>query len=160
VARLRKTQRGVPESALRAQAEASALKAFAKQNYKFFYPLLLSLQAEELIEQSYNDQTYDIDRLREKYGANLEGLKDILPKEALGTHKLISGDISEDNGVITHRIVLDVNDNGVIDSKDKLLESWTGNDRGGATGSQSTITYDREKGVTVNSYASGASNYK
>lgn len=160
VERLRKTQRSVPESALRAQAEASALKAFAKQNYKFFYPLLLSLQAEELIEQSYSDQTYDIDRLREKYGANLEGLKDILPKEALGTHKLISGDISEDNGVITHRIVLDVNDNGVIDSKDKLLESWTGNDRGGATGSQSTITYDREKGVTVNSYASGASNYK
>lgn len=158
--RLRQTQRGVPVTELRKQAEASALRAFARQNFKYFYPILLGLQTEELIEQSYNDQTYDIDRLREKYGANLEGLKDILPKEALGTHKLISGDISEDNGVITHRIVLDVNDNGVIDSKDKLLESWTGNDRGGATGSQSTITYDREKGVTVNSYASGASNYK
>ena len=55
----------------------------------------------------------------------------------------------QDNGVIEHRIVLDVNDSNGVDKGDKVLESWTGNDRGGATGSQSTITYDREKGITV-----------
>lgn len=159
IERLSQIQKGVPPSVLRAQAEASALKAFAKQNYKFFYPLLLDLQGEKFVEQSYNDQTYDIDRLREKYGANLEGLKDILPEEALGTHKLYSVDVDE-NGVIVHKIVLDVNDSDGVDKEDKVLETWTGNDRGGATGSQSTITYDREKGITVNSYASGASNYK
>ena len=136
------------------------MKKFARTYYKTFYPILLGLQAENYIKQSYNDQTYDIDRLREKYGANLEGLADILPKEALGTHKLISGDIKDENGVITHRIVLDVNDNGVIDDKDRLLESWTGNERGGANGSQATITWDREKGITVNAQAGGASTFK
>ena len=160
---LRKTMGNQPIDLVRKQAESEleneALKNFARTYYKTFYPILLGLQAEDYIKQSYNDQTYDIDRLREKYGANLEGLKDILPEEALGTHKLYSVDVNE-NGVIEHRIVLDVNDSDGVDKGDKILESWTGNDRGGATGTQSTITYDREKGITVNSYASGASNYK
>lgn len=152
--------KGVSAKEARQMAEAEAVQAFAKLNYSFFYPKLLGLRSDEIIGESYNDQTYDINRLRRKYGANLEGLKDILPKEALGTHKLYSVDVMQDNGVIEHRIVLDVNDSNGVDKGDKVLESWTGNDRGGATGSQSTITYDREKGITVNSYASGASNYK
>lgn len=161
---LRKTMGNQPEYLIKKQAESEledeALKKFARTYYKTFYPILLGLQAEDYIRQSYNDQTYDIDRMREKYGANLEGLADILPKEALGTHRLISGDVKDENGVITHRIVLDVNDNGVIDSKDKILESWTGNERGGANGSQATITWDREKGITVNAQAGGASTFK
>ena len=152
--------KGMSTKEAKQKAEAEAVQAFAKLNYSFFYPKLLGLRSDEVISNSYNDQTYDIDRLREKYGANLEGLKDILPKEALGTHRLYSVDVMQDNGVIEHRIVLDVNDSSGVDKGDKVLETWTGNDRGGATGSQSTITYDREKGITVNSYASGASNYK
>lgn len=152
--------KGISAKEARQRAEVEAVQAFAKLNYSFFYPKLLGLRSDEIISKSYNDQTYDIDRLREKYGANLEGLKDILPEEALGTHKLYSEDVRQDNGVIEHRIVLDVNDSDGVDKGDKVLETWTGNDRGGATGSQSTITYDREKGIMVNSYASGASNYK
>ena len=140
----------LPESVLRQRAEAESIKAFARANYKFFYPTLLGLQADELISQSYNDQTYDIDRARERWGANFEGLADALPAEALGTHKLISVDVNE-NGVIIHKLVLDLNDNGV-DKGDFEVASWTGNDRGGAKGSQASLTYDKQRGVTVNSY--------
>ena len=159
---LRKTMGNQPIDLVRKQAESEleneALKNFARTYYKTFYPILLGLQAEDYIKQSYNDQTYDIDRLREKYGANLEGLKDILPEEALGTHRLYSIDVNE-NGVIEHRIVLDVNDSDGVDKGDKILESWTGNDRGGATGTQSKLTWDREHGITVQAYADGASNW-
>ena len=143
------------DSVLRQVASGEALQAFAKLNYKFFYPTMLSLQADKIIAQSYNDQIYDIDRLREKWGANFEGLSSVLPKEALGTHGIYSIDVNE-NDVITHRVVLDLNDNGV-DEGDFVLASWTGNDRGGATGSQMNMTWDKQNGVTVNSIASSAS---
>ena len=139
-------------------AESEAVQAFAKNNYAYFFPKLLGLRADEIIGKSYNDQTYDIDRLREKYGANLEGLASILPKEALGTHKLYSVDVNE-NGVVTHKIVLDVNDSDKVDKGDITLESWTGNERGGATGTQSKLTWDKNNGVTVQAYANGASSY-
>lgn len=149
---------GVPEGVARGQAEAKALKAFARQYFKFFYPKLLNLQAEDLIEQSYDDQIYDIDRAREKWGANFEGLKGALPDEALGTHKLYSVDVKENN-VTVHKLILDINDSNGVDKGDFEIASWTGNDRGGATGTQAKMIYDKENGVTVQSYANGASSY-
>jgi hypothetical protein len=164
MASLRKTMGNQSEALIRKQAESElrdeAVKAFAKVNYQFFYPILLGLRADEIIGKSYNDQIYDIDRLREKYGANFEGLNDILPQEALGTHKLYSVDVREDNGVITHKIVLDVNDSNGFDKGDKVLESWTGNDRGGATGSQTTLTWEKDGSIKVQAQSGGASNYK
>ena len=144
---------------IKKEAERMAIQAFAMANYKFFYPTLLNLEAEKIIQQSYNDQTYDIDRAREKWGANFEGLAGALPEEALGTHKLISVDVNE-NGVVVHKIVLDINDSDGVDKGDFVLASWTGNDRGGATGSQAEMTWDKQNGITVNSLATSASQTK
>ena len=127
---------------------------FARANFRYFYPKLLNLQTENIINASYNDQVYDIDRAREVWGANFEGLAGALPTSAYGTHKLYSVDVNE-NGVIVHKLVLDLNDNGV-DKGDYTIASWTGNDRGGASGSQAYMTWDRDKGVTVSSSAPSA----
>lgn len=158
IAELRKSKPGVPESALRSQAENDSVKAFARRYYRFFYPKLLDLQAEGVIADSYNDQIYDIDRAREKWGANFENLPSALPESALGTHKLYSVDVNE-NGVIVHKLVLDINDSNGVDYGDKEIASWTGNDRGGAKGSQTWMTWDKEKGITVTANADGASTY-
>ena len=159
---LRKSMGNQPESLIRKQAESEleseALKSFARTYYKTFYPILLGLQAEDYIKQSYYDQIYDIDRAREKWGANFESLPSSLPDEALGTHNLHSVDVNE-NDVIIHKLVIDINDNGKVDKEDFEIASWTGNDRGGATGSQAKITYDRETGVVVEAYHDGASNW-
>ena len=156
IAEMKKKGVRMPESAMRAQAENESARAFARSYYKFFYPKLLNLQADALIEASYNDQTYDIDRAREKWGANFEGLAEALPKEAFGTHKLYSVDVKE-NGVIVHKLVLDLNDNGV-DKGDFEVASWTGNDRGGAKGSQMEMVYDKEQGVQVRATSSSVQN--
>lgn len=148
---LRKTTKGVPESVLRQTAENDSVKAFARTYYKFFYPTLLELQAEDIISQSYNDQTYDIDRARERWGANFENLSSELPDEALGTHKLYSVDV-KDGTTTVHKLILDLNDNGV-DKGDFEVASWTGNDRGGAQGSQTSMTYDKQHGVSINALA-------
>lgn len=144
---------------IRRKAESESIGAFARANYKFFYPTLLGLKADRLIQESYNDQVYDIDRAREKWGANFEGLASALPEEALGTHKLYSVDVNE-NGVIIHKLVLDINDSDGVDKGDFEIASWTGNDRGGATGTQTKMVYDKETGVTVQAYADGASRGK
>lgn len=157
VTELKKTMRGVPDKELRKIAENDSVKAFARRYMRFFYPILLDLQAENLINASYQDQTYDLDVAREKWGANLEGLASVLPAEALGTHKLISIDERQENGTIIHKLILDINDSNGVDKGDFLIDSWTGNERGGARGSQATLTYDREKGVRVDSIAKTAS---
>lgn len=160
---LRKTMGNQPEYLIQKQAESEleeeALTQFARTYYKTFYPILLGLQAEGYINQSYNDQIYDIDRAREKWGANFEGLASALPDEALGTHKLYSIDVNE-NGVIVHKLVLDINDSNGVDKGDFVIAEWTGNDRGGATGTQTKMEYDKETGVTVQAYADGASRGK
>lgn len=159
VTELGNKNRGMPLSTREQIAESEALQAFAKEYYKFFYPILSGMKADDLIQQSYNDQVYDIDRAREKWGANFEGLAKALPKEALGTHKLYSVDVNE-NGVIVHKLILDINDSDKVDKGDFEIASWTGNERGGATGTQTKMTYDKTKGVTVDAYAGGASTYK
>ena len=55
-----------------------------------------------------------------------------------------------------HKLILDLNDNGV-DKGDYEIASWTGNDRGGAVGSQTEMTYDKEHGVYVNATGGSAS---
>jgi hypothetical protein len=152
---LRKTNKGMPENALRAQAENESAKAFARRYSHFFYPILLDLQADTFIRSSYNDQEYDIDRAREKWGAHFENLPSALPDKALGTHKLYSVDVQEGTETV-HKLILDLNDNGV-DKGDYEIASWWGNDRGGASGSQATLTYDKDKGITVQSLGTPAS---
>lgn len=152
----KKEMKGAHISARIGHAESEALMAYASQNYRFFFPTLLSLQAENIIKGSYNDQIYDIGRARKIWGANFENLPSALPANALGTHKLISVDVNE-NGVVTHKIVLDINDSNNSDKGDFVLASWTGNDRGGAKGSQAELTWDKQNGVTVNSLGTSGS---
>lgn len=163
IKKLKKEMGNQPDDIVKKRAETElgdeALQAFAKKNYRFFYPILLGLQAEELVQSSYNDQVYDIARAREKWGANFEGLANALPEEALGTHKLYSVDVNE-NGVVVHKLVLDINDSDGVDKGDFVITEWTGNDRGGATGTQTKMEYNRETGVTVQAYADGASRGK
>lgn len=158
-AELRKTNRNMSEEQLEGLARKGALQDFARQYYRFFYPKLLNVQADNIISQSYNDQIYDIDRAREQWGANFEGLANALPKEALGTHKLISVDVNE-NGVIVHKLVLDINDSNGVNKGDFVIAEWTGNDRGGATGTQTEMTWDKQNGITVNSLGTSASQTK
>lgn len=150
------SMKGAPDSAVEQQARSDAIKDFAREHYKYFYPILLGLQTEKIIADSYNDQIYDLDRARELWGANFEGLADVLPKEALGTHKLYSIDVNE-NGVVTHKLVLDINDSNGVDTKDFVIAEWTGNDKGGAKGTQTSMTWDKENGVTVNALGTSAS---
>lgn len=155
---LRKEMPFATEEIRQKRAMSDSIEAFARINYRFFYPILLGLKSDRAIISSYNDQTYDIDRAREKWGANFESLPSSLPDEALGTHKLYSVDVNENN-VIIHKLVLDINDSDGADKGDFEIASWTGNDRGGATGTQTKMTYDKETGVVVEAYHDGASNW-
>lgn len=149
------------EDAVRKMAEHDSIQAFARENYRFFYPSLLRLQADRMVEASYNDQIYDIMAVEKKWGAHFENLPDALPDRALAkSHKIFSYDVKEGN-VTIHKVVLDINDNG-IDEGDFELGSWWGNDRGGVNGSQMELSYDKKEGVKVNytnTQANGASTY-
>ena len=86
--------------------------------------------AEELIHQSKEKMkegtpVYDLDVLQRDYGADLAGLA-----EKIGTGH--SGDIiasssKDSGGIITHKIVFDLNNNGKIDAKDVTLATYTTN---------------------------------
>lgn len=156
-----KNYKYLPANALnqraQAMAEAESVRAFARANYRFFYPTLLGLQSDRDIEQSYNDQFYDIQRVMEKWGANFEKLPEALPPEALGTHKIYSIDEKLSNGQIIHKVILDINDSNGVDKGDFELFSLQGNDRGGAQGSQYQFTWSKEQGITLQATAGGAS---
>ena len=157
---MRKQGVHMPENAMRAQAENESVKAFARTYFKFFYPILMNLQAEATIAESYNDQFYDIQRVREKWGANFERLPEALPPEALGTHKIYSIDEKLANGQIIHKVILDINDSNGVDKGDFELFSLQGNDRGGAQGSQYQFNWSKEQGITLQATSGGASTNK
>ena len=157
---LSEEEKHIPERYMRSKAESESVQAFARRYLRFFYPILLDLQAESLIQESYNDQVYDINRARAKWGANFEDLPNAIPIEKLeGKHKLYSVDV-KDGSTIIHKLILDINDSNGVDKGDFELDSWTGNDRGGANGSQAELSYDRSSGVKVNALRTSASSMK
>lgn len=97
--------------------------------YNKFRNILSGHLANELIYQSKEKakegtSAYDLDILQRKYGYNLQGLADKLGSGVSGN--VISG-TTQDGGVITHKIVFDLNNNGKVEASDVLLESYTTN---------------------------------
>lgn len=96
---------------------------------QFFNKKVLLKRAEQAILESEKDKYYDVNLLYQDYGANLEKLQGKLPATYSGTGNIISYDDIA-NGVVTHKIVFDLNNDGKIQASDVVLESFVTNRQG------------------------------
>ena len=96
---------------------------------RFFNKKVLLKRAEQAILESEKDKYYDVNLLYQDYGANLEKLQGKLPATYSGTGNIISYDDIA-NGVVTHKIVFDLNNDGKIQASDVVLESFVTNRQG------------------------------
>lgn len=96
---------------------------------QFFNEKILLKRAEQAILESEKDKYYDVNLLYQDYGANLEKLQGKLPATYSGTGNIISYDDIA-NGVVTHKIVFDLNNDGKIQASDVVLESFVTNRQG------------------------------
>ena len=124
----------------------------------FFNDKILNKRADKMSADSKYDPYYDWTLLHQDYGADFEKLSEKLPVGYTNRSAgIFSYDETSDNGVITHKIVLDLNNNGKLEVSDKLLESFVTN-RAGFVG---TLTDKVEiKDGKVTAYARPASSYK
>jgi hypothetical protein len=129
-----------------------------KQDPWFFNDKVLNKRADEMSAESKYDPYYDWTLLHQDYGADFEKFSEKLPVGYTNRNAgIFSYDETSDNGVITHKIVLDLNNNGKLEVSDKLLESFITN-RAGFVG---TLTDKVEiKDGKVTAYARPASSYK
>jgi hypothetical protein len=128
-----------------------------KNDPYFFNEKILLKRAEKMSDTSKLDPYYDWMLLHQDYGADFEKIADKLPT-GYNTSRagIFSYDEKSDNGVVTHKIVLDLNNNGKLEASDVLLESFVTN----RTGFIGTLTDKVEiRDGKVNSYANPASTY-
>lgn len=103
----------------------------------FFNDKILNKRADRMSFNSRFDPYYDWTLLHQDYGADFEKIADKLPSGYNYKNAgIYSVDEVSDNGIITHKIILDLNNNGKQEAKDVVLESFVTN-RAGYTG---TIT--------------------
>lgn len=95
----------------------------------FFNTKVLLKRAEQAMLESEKDKYYDVSLLYQDYGANLEKLQGKLPATYSGTGNIISYDETA-NGVVTHKIVFDLNNDGKVQASDVVLESFVTNRQG------------------------------
>ena len=69
---------------------------------------------------------YDLDILQRDFGSDLAGLSALFEKGFSGNGAVISS-ATEENGIVTHRIVFDLNNNGKVDAKDIVLAEYVTN---------------------------------
>jgi hypothetical protein len=104
---------------------------------QFFNDKVLNKRADKMSFNSRFDPYYDWTLLHQDYGADFEKIADKLPSGYNYKNAgIYSVDEVSDNGIITHKIILDLNNNGKQEAKDVVLESFVTN-RAGYTG---TIT--------------------
>lgn len=124
----------------------------------FFNDKVLLKRAEKMSANSKEDPYYDWTLLHKDYGANFEKISSKLPAGYNnGNAGIFSTEERADNGVIIHKIILDLNNNGKQEVGDKVLEEFT-NTRAGFTGTLTNRVEIRNGHVT--SYAGPASTYK
>ena len=104
-------------------------KALYEALYKKYRNALAGYLANELIYQSKErakegTPAYDLDVLQRTYGSDLAGLAN---KIGTGKGSIISSATMDANGLITHRIVFDLNNNGEVEASDIPLMSYTTN---------------------------------
>lgn len=97
--------------------------------YDKYRNILAGHLANELIYQSKEKAkegtpAYDLDVLQRTYGSDLAGLAN---KIGTGKGSIISSATMNANGLITHRIVFDLNNNGEVEASDIPLMSYTTN---------------------------------
>ena len=126
------------EAQAEAEAEFPSFWIWAYQHDpQFFNAKVLNKRADKMSFNSRFDPYYDWTLLHQDYGADFEKIADKLPSGYNYKNAgIYSVDEVSDNGVITHKIILDLNNNGKQEAKDVVLESFVTN-RAGYTG---TIT--------------------
>lgn len=133
-----------------------------KHDPQFFNDKILLKRAEKSSVKSKEDPYYDWTLLHQDYGADFEKVSEkFADKLPIGYNNANAGIFSTeeraDNGIVTHKIILDLNNNGRQEAKDIVLETFTTN-RAGFTG---TLTDKVEiKDGKITSYASPASTYR
>jgi hypothetical protein len=98
--------------------------------YNKYIGKLAGYLANELIYQAKEKAkegtpAYDLDLLQRAYGSDLSGLTNKIGTGANGS--IISTAVTEANGLITHKIVFDLNNNGKVEASDVPLLSYTTN---------------------------------
>lgn len=98
--------------------------------YSKYIGQLAGYLANELIYQSKEKAkegtpAYDLDLLQRAYGSDLSGLTNKIGTGVNGS--IISTAVTEANGLITHKIVFDLNNNGKVEASDVPLLSYTTN---------------------------------
>lgn len=103
----------------------SAYRHF-NENYMFDKHLAGQLIAEAKKRAEEGTTLYDLDVLQRDYGADLTGLARKFEETYSGTGAILSY-ATEDNGVIVHKIVFDLNNNGKAEAKDIVLSEYITN---------------------------------
>lgn len=129
-----------------------------KHDSRFFNEKVLLKRADKLSGKSKLDPYYDLTLLHQDYGADLSGVLDKLPVGYTNENaSIFSMDERGANGLVTHKIVLDLNNNGKKEASDVLLESFTTN----RTGHNGTLVDKVEiKDNKVIPYSRPASDYR
>jgi hypothetical protein len=97
----------------------------------FFNDKILNKRADKMSFNSRFDPYYDWTLLHQDYGADFEKIADKLPSGYNYRNAgIFSVDETSDNGIITHKIILDLNNNGKQEAKDVVLESFVTNRAG------------------------------
>jgi hypothetical protein len=98
---------------------------------QFFNAKVLNKRADKMSFNSRFDPYYDWTLLHQDYGADFEKIADKLPSGYNYRNAgIFSVDETSDNGIITHKIILDLNNNGKQEAKDVVLESFVTNRAG------------------------------
>lgn len=113
--------------------EAFYMDEFVKYRDRLVKHLAKMFEESAKGEVTGNNAYYDMLRTFSLYGEDLSGLNNKIDKTYSGTASIASIDTAEKNGTFTHKIILDLNNNGVLDVGELILDSWT-NTRAGFSG--------------------------
>lgn len=120
------------EAQAQAEAEFPSFWTWAYQHDPYFFnDKILNKRADKMSFNSRFDPYYDWTLLHQDYGADFEKIADKLPSGYNYRNAgIFSVDETSDNGIITHKIILDLNNNGKQEAKDVVLESFVTNRAG------------------------------
>ena len=99
---------------------------YFNENYMFDKHLAGMLVEEAKKRAEEGTTLYDLDVLQRVFGADLSKMSEKFEKTYTGSGAILSY-ASDDNGVIVHKIVFDLNNNGVAEASDVPLYSYTTN---------------------------------
>lgn len=129
-----------------------------QNEYEWLLPRLQDNILSAQLRTADNSPTRDLQALFYQYGADLSGLSKFLPTGALSTVTLHSVNERADNGVIIHKILMDITTDGKTTGKNIVASSWNDN-RETYSGNLMSITLKGDSVSYTNTQADGASTY-